>query len=749
MERRLAAVLIADIVGYGRHSQIDEEGTRARFRADLHEILEPKIAAHSGRLIKTMGDGLLVEFRSVVEALRCAVDVQRAKAERNAAVPAGHKLDFRIGINLGDVIVEGDDIHGDGVNIADRLQGLAEPGGIVISGTAYDHVHTKLAIGFASLGARVMKNIAEPVRVYRVVLDPAAAAEVVGKRKAATRPWRWPAAAAAAVLLLLLAGGAVAWWRLWVPAVEPGLVEHMALPLPDKPSIAVLPFANMSDDAKQEYFADGMTDDLITELSKVSGLFVISRNSTFVYRGRTVSTKQVSEELGVRFVLEGSIQRAGDQLRINAQLIDALDGGHVWADRFDGSLTDVFALQDTVTRSVADALAVRLTAADQFALDQHETSVPAAYDAFLRGWLHLRRDTPEDYAKAVSYFQEATELDPDYGRAYAALAMVYIQSVDLRWTDALGLARFQASEAARQYLRKAQKHPTALSHQVAAMILWINGQPDKALGEAKASIALDPGDALSYAYLGLVLTSLGRPAEAIPPIRTAMRLDPHYPPRFEYFLGLAQFALERFDEAAAAFATATRLNPEYENAFAALAAAYGHLGRKQDAASAIARYNEIMVERGGVPIEIGRSTYYNYIYVLGAGVRRLQDGLRLAGAPEFLFKSEFAEANRLTVDEIRMLVFGHRLRGRSIDTGEERVASVSIDGVAALSGSWGLLGGGPLTGGSAQFEGDQLCYKFDFVSYCGEVFRNPGGSEVRENEFIWYNAEAFTFSQIE
>jgi TolB-like protein/class 3 adenylate cyclase/Tfp pilus assembly protein PilF len=749
MERRLAAVLIADVVGYGRHSQVDEEGTRARFRADVHEILEPKIAAHGGRLIKTMGDGLLVEFHSVVEALRCAVDVQRAKAERNGAAPAGHRLDFRIGINLGDVIVEGDDIHGDGVNIADRLQGLAEPGGIAISGTAYDHVHTKLPVGFDSLGERLMKNIAEPVRVYRVVLDTAAAGKTVGKSRTAMRSLRWPAAAAAAILLLLLAAGAVAWWRSWQPRIEPASIERMALPLPDKPSIAVLPFANMSDDAKQEYFADGITDDLITELSKVSGLFVISRNSTFVYRGRSVPTKQVSEELGVRYVLEGSVQRAGDQLRINAQLIDALDGGHVWADRFDGSLIDVFALQDKVASSIADALAVRLTAADRIALDQHETSVPAAYDAFLRGWLHLRRDTPQDYAKAVSYLEAATKLDPDYGRAYAALAMVYIQSFDLRWTVSLGLARFEARQTAWRYLKKGQEHPTALSHQVAAMILWLDGQPDKALAEVKASIALDPGDALSYAYMGVVLISLDRPAEAVPAIRTAMRLDPHYPPLFEYFLGLAQFALERFEEAAASFATVTRLNPEYDNAFAALAAAYGHLGRKPDAASAIAQYNDIMVKRGGVPIEVGAPSYYNFNYYAGADVDRLRDGLRLAGAPEFLFRSQFAEQNRLTADQIRTLVFGHRLHGRSIDTGKERVASVSSDGIAALSGSWGLLGGAPLTGGSAQFEGDRLCYKFDFVSYCGDVFRNPGGTRAKENEFIWYNAEAFTFSQIE
>jgi adenylate cyclase len=379
----------------------------------------------------------------------------------------------------------------------------------------------------------------------------------------------------------------------------------MALPLPDKPSIAVLPFLNMSGDPQQEYFADGITDDLITDLSKVSGLFVIARNSTFVYRNRPVTPKQVSEELGVRYVLEGSVQRAGGELRINAQLVDALSGGHEWADRFDGSLTDVLALQDKVTHSIADALAVRLTDADQIALNQHETSVPAAYDAFLRGWLHLRRDTPDDYAGAIPYLEEATKLDPDYGRAYAALAMAYILSYDARWTDYLGVSEMEARQRAKRYLEDARRHPTVLSHQVAAVILLIDLQPNEALAELKEAIAIDSGDAFSYAYMGAALTATGRPAEAVPHIRIAMRLDPHYPPLFDYLLGSAQFGMENFETAAASYATATERNPEYQYAFAGLAAAYGHLGRKQDAASAIARYSDLRVGRGGVPLTIG------------------------------------------------------------------------------------------------------------------------------------------------
>jgi hypothetical protein len=286
-----------------------------------------------------------------------------------------------------------------------------------------------------------------------------------------------------------------------------------------------------------------------------------------------------------------------------------------------------------------------------------------------------------------------------------------------------------------------------LSYQVAAVISLIDLQPNEALAELKEAIAIDSGDAFSYAYMGAAMTASGRPADAVPHIRTAMRLDPHYPPIFDYLFGSAQFGMENFEEASGSFATATRRNPKYEYAFAGLAAAYGHLGRKQDAASAIARYNDLIVGRGGVPLTIGTAPRCGFIR--SADVERFHKGLRLAGVPELLFTGEFAAQNRLIADEIRTLVFGHRLHGRSLWTGEERLASITGEGVVELSGGWGLLGGGPLTGGSARFDGDQLCYRFDLVSYCGDVFRNPGGTRTKENEFIWYNGEPFTFSPID
>jgi TolB-like protein/class 3 adenylate cyclase/Flp pilus assembly protein TadD len=630
MERRLAAVLIADVVGYVRLSQADEEGTRARFQADLHDVFEPAIAAHRGRLVKTMGDALLVEFHSVVDAERCAVEIQRSKVDRNAEVPGDKRLVYRIGINLGDVIVEGDDIHGDGVNIADRLQELADPGGITISGTAYDHVKTKVEVGYGYLGEQRVKHVAEPVRVYRVLLDPKESGKTIGAAEKTPWQWRWPAAAAA--LLAVVAAGVVAWQRPWEPKIEAAAVERMALPLPDKPSIIVLPFANMGGKADEDYFADGITEDLTTDLSRLSGLFVISRNTAFTYKGKAVRPAQVAEELGIRYILEGSVRRGGSEVRINAQLIDALNGGHVWAERYDGPITDVFALQDKVTNAIVDALALRLTNEEQVAVRQQETKSPAAYDAFLRGWVHLRRSTGGDLAKALPYLEEAIRLDPDYGRVQAALALLYVKADNAPgWAHELGISRFESSRRAGQYLEQAKKHPTALSHQVAALMLWIDNATDAALAELKEAIALDSGDPQSYAFMGGTLTTAGRPDEAIPHFRTAMRLDPHYPHDYLLGLGLAQFALERFEEAAASFESASKLNPDDEWPFMALAASYGHLGRHEDAAAALAQHNQIRIKHRLVPLTLSNAPRLRFRRA--ADVQRLWMGLRLAGVP--------------------------------------------------------------------------------------------------------------------
>jgi len=737
MERRLAAVLIADVVGYGRLSQTDEEGTRSRFQIDLREVFEPKIAAYRGRLIKTMGDGLLVEFASVVDALRCAVEAQQEKAKRNALVPPEQRLDFRIGVNLGDILVEGEDIHGDGVNIADRMQALAEPGGVAISGTAYDQVKAKLPVGYASLGEQKVKSIAEPVRVYRVVLDPAAAGTTVvaGSGQFHLLRSRWAAGLAAVV-----AAGGLAWLIFGGTGTTTASVENMAFPLPDRPSVVVLPFSNMSGEAQQGPIVDGITMDVVTGLGRLSGLFVIGSNTTFGYKGKEVKIAEAAEENGVRHVLTGSMQIAGDRVRINAELIDAVGGDVDWSDRFDGSLADLFALQDRVTQSVVRALEVKLLPGEQVGQGEKETAVPAAYEALLRGLEHYRRTTAEDYAKAVPYFEEAVRLDPGYARAYAALAMVYARSAARDYAYALGISGPDANVKARQYLREAEKRPTALSHQAAGYLLIQADLPEKASVEFQQAIAKDPGDPWSYVLMGWVFIIKGQMSEAVSHIRTGMRLDPNYPETFLWFLGQALFGAERYEEAAAALESATKLNPNDDIVFALLGATYGLLGRTEDAKIAIAHYNEVWVKRGSVPLTALDASMFAFSQT--AQQDQLKKGYQLAGVPESLDVGEFAKQNRLSSQEVRALFLGHQLRGRSLLAGRERSALVTEDGRAIISGDWGNF-----TGGMIDFKDDQVCL---YRNYCGSVFRNPGAQKTQENEYIWYNQrKAYTFSQIE
>ena len=599
VSRRLVAILSADVVGFSRLMAADEEGTLAQLKAHRKELFKPKTAEHQGRVVKLMGDGTLMEFASVVDALNFAVDVQRAMVARNSSVPDDQRVTYRIGINIGDIIIDGDDIYGDGVNVAARLQEIAEPGGISVSRTVFNHVQGKVDLEFEDLGDQDVKNIPAPVGVFRVGLRSTGADTVAADIKDPSPASRRRPALVAAVAALAVLAGVALWMRPWEPTIEPASLEAMAFPLPDKPSIAVLPFTNMSGDPEQEYFADGMTEDLITDLSQISGLFVIARNSSFSYKGRQVKVRQVAEELGVRFVLEGSVRRVGDQVRINAQLIDATTGGHLWAERYDGSMADVFALQDRVTRQIVTALAVSLTADEQATRAQTETENAAAYDAFLRGWELYRRDTPEDYAAAIPFLDKAVRLDPDYGRAYAALAAVYWNSVTNRWTRSLGLTRPQATEQARRHLREAMKNPTALAHQVASeRAAYYQRKADKAIAQAERAIALDASDPAGYLAMANALIKAGQPAEAVDFVHQAMRLDPRYPVSFLLLLGRAQFANHDNQASAATFERAANRNPNNDWSYVYLGAVYGHLGREQDAKVAVGRANDLRAQAG-------------------------------------------------------------------------------------------------------------------------------------------------------
>ena len=630
MERHLAAILAADMVGYSRLMSADEAGTLTRLQVHLAEVIEPGIAEYRGRIVKTTGDGLLAEFPSVVDAMCCAVNIQLAMADREAEQHAETRITYRVGINLGDIIGEGDDIFGDGVNIAARLEGLAEPGGICVSRTVFNQVKGKVASGFEDLGERQVKNIPEPLHVYRVQMEPEAAGAVPRQaRRPAT--WKWIGAAGVAAVLVA-ATGLGFWFEPWRERVEPAAVERMAYPLPDKPSIAVLPFTNMSDDPAQEYFADGMTEDLITDLSKISGLFVIARNSTFAYKGKAHDVRQVAEELGIRYVLEGSVRRVGDEVRINAQLIDATTGGHLWAERYDGSLADIFGLQDQVARKIVAVLAVQLTAGEEKRVVRKETEVPEAYDAFLQGWQHYLRQNPENFRMAISNFEKAVELDPEYARAYAALAATYWQVWKRFWHIKVGLLylhdpRFLAEE----FLAKALLNPTPLARQVAAGMLSQQGRHEEAIAEAERAISLDPNDADGYVALAGSLSLAGKPEEARKLVHRAMRLNPHYPPFYLYELGIAEFGTKRFVEAAESLERANALNPDDRWSLRLMLATYGLLDRKEEAAGLLKTAGQSW--RGFDPLTV-RGVAFWYPFKEPADAERLAEGLRRAGVPD-------------------------------------------------------------------------------------------------------------------
>ncbi len=582
MERRLAAILAADVVGYSRLVGEDEEGTLARLKATRVDVIEPRLARHHGRLVKLMGDGALVEFASVVDAVACAVDIQEAVNQRAAGQAERDRILYRIGINIGDVVVEGDDILGDGVNIAARLEGLAEPGGICVSGKVYDEVRTKLDFTYDDLGKQRLKNIREPVRIYAIRAGAGAGAGGTAYAAPARRKSPAQALVAAAAAVILIGVGLIVWLRPWEAGVAP-VAAPAQLPVlsDDRPSLAVLPFENLSGDPEQEYFVDGMTEDLITDLSQVSGLLVIARNSVFTYKGRAVNVQQIGRELGVKYVLEGSVRRAGNRVRINAQLVRTLDGTHIWAERFDREITDVFALQDAVTRKLVTALAITLTQGEEQRLSRSGEVSPEAYDMLLRGLERLRRYTPEDNRLSRDYFERALALDPNFARAHADLAFSYSMELLSGWTaapeESLLLAKKHADFALEldPGLREV--------HFAMASVYLKERRFEEAIESSLRAIKIDPNYADAYVQMAWLQMYAGRAAEGIELVEQAMRLNPHYSFFYSTVHGLIALHLERLEEAAASFEAAVNRNPQFPMAHQLLAATYAHLGRIEDA----------------------------------------------------------------------------------------------------------------------------------------------------------------------
>jgi TolB-like protein len=710
----------------------DDEEATVRTLTSYRGVLTTLIQQHNGKVLDSPGDNLLAEFVSVVDAVQCAVAVQKEIKARNDRLPENRRMQFRIGINLGDVIQEGERIYGDGVNIAARLESLANPGGICISKTAFDQIESKLPYGYEFLGDQTVKNIAKPVSAYRVLMEPrvTVAGEPEKEKRSPVR--RMPIlVGAVAVLVLAVAVGV---WQFYArrSTVEPASIDKMAFPLPDKPSIAVLPFDNLSKDPEQEYFADGMTDDLITDLSKISGLFVIARNSSFQYKGKAVDVKKVSRELGTRYVLEGSVRRAGDIVRINAQLIDATTGGHLWAERYDGKMEDIFSLQDKITQKIVAALAVKLTSGEKENITSKGTDNIEAYDAFLQGREHYLRETPDDYTKARDYYEEAKMLDRNYWRAYAALAELYWRGSNLgeQFLVSLGVTYGYARLLAPQYLQIAMKNPTSLAHQVASKMNLYRRHHEDAIAEAERAIALKPNDSSAHVVMASALIFSGRSKEAIDFLKRAKRLDPHNPARYLLLLGLAQFCMGQLEEAVARIERGLTYNPDLRSYAAPLAVAYARLGRDQKARAAIKNYLSSSPDWLVKPTL--QLVMYFWPFKDQEVADRFAEGLLKAGLPgqHSEYYKVFKE-HQLSGEEIRKLFFGRKYTRLGMDGHRDFIDSTK-DGKATLHHPLWLS-----VSGTISIEGDMLCNKFgSLTKQCGPVFRNIEGTPERKDEYL-------------
>jgi len=583
VDRRLAAILAADIAGYSRLMGSDEEGTLRQLKGHRKELVDPKITEHRGRIVKTTGDGMLVEFVSVVDAVRCAVDIQRAMIERTARLPLEKRIQFRVGINVGDIIIDGDDIFGDGVNVAARLETLADPGGIMVSRVVRDQVQDKLGFEFDDMGEQAVKNIARPVGVHRIHL----ADRVSGSTT--------PAA---------------------------GKIERAAS---ERPSIAVLPFVNMSGDPEQEYFADGISEDIITGLSKLRWFFVIARNSSFIYKGKAVDVKRAARELGVRYVLEGSVRKGGSRVRITAQLIDAATGNHVWADRYDSDLSDIFALQDEITHKVVAAIEPKLLEAEAMRSQNRSPEDFGAWDMVMHANSLFWRLNKPDGEAAIAMLRRAVTQYPDYGPAHSMLAFMLLISGRLAWTLAeLEEHVPEAQKLATKAMSLDNSDPWA--HLALGFVAYTKRSTDEAVEEFTRALDLNPNFAAAHGYLALALALADRSKDAITHGEQAIRMSPHDPQTglFNVALAAAHYLEGRFSEAVRFGRKATQLSPQLSGAHRIYIASLAQAGQIDEAREALQRLKELQPMISIAWIE-------RYVPYTASAMTKFIDGMRKAG----------------------------------------------------------------------------------------------------------------------
>ena len=636
VKRKLTAILSADVKGYSRLMGEDEKGTVRTLNA-YKEVMTGLIRHHHGRVVDAPGDNVLADFASVVDAVECAVEIQKELKTRNAELPENRRMEFRIGVNLGDVIEDGEQILGDGVNIAARLESLSEAGGICISGTAYDHVENKLSLGYEYHGEQAVKNIAKPVRVYRVLMEPEAAGKVIGEKKTKTRQWQM--ATMGLVIGVILVVAVIVIWKFNIPSTpEPGVTpkekitvsktgkaptvappstevapkekvtpspekvtkptlppapkievaskEKMAFPLPDKPSIAVLPFTNLGEDPKLEYLGDGLSEDITTALCKVGNLFVISRESSFSYKGKRVKVRQVAEELGVRYVLEGSVRKVGDKVRITAQLIDAVKGHHLWAERFDRELRDIFAVQDKIIKEIITALQVQLTEGEEAHIHSKGTEKLEAFLRLSEARAYLSQNTKESNVKARELIEHALALDPNYGAAYFALSWSTCLDVWLGASKSPKESLMKAMELARKAIELDKTLASAQGF--IGFIFTMMREQEKGVVEAQKAVDLDPGSAYARFCLGFSLNFAGRPEEGQPHLEKAVRLNPFGSANFYHHLGVSYRETGQYDKAIAVYKKALQIAPNDVFAYLGLASSNMYAGREDEARAAAA-----------------------------------------------------------------------------------------------------------------------------------------------------------------
>jgi adenylate cyclase len=623
-ERKLAAILHADVVSYSRLMGEDEDATHRTLKGHMQAMTE-LVRAHRGEVATMAGDALLAQFPSVVAAVQCAVEIQALLKKRNADLADDRKLMFRIGINIGDVIFDSDSVYGNGVNVAARLESLAEPGGVFISQSTYEQVRNKLPLDYEYIGAQNVKNIAEPVGVYRVVLEPgpmgvprpAVPAPSTGTAGSQDRRWR--------TTITLIAASAMAAVVLWLGYSNRSVFAPVSLVsrATGLPSIAVLPFDNLSDDTEQSYFADGMADDVITDLTKISGLVVIARDSTFAYKGEVPDIQKIAKNLDVRYILHGSVRRIGDQVRINAQLTDAANGSHMWAERYDGAMANIFELQDKVTQNIVRSLSVTLTSGEQLNLSRKDTDNLEAYDLFLRGQEFFFRHSKTDNRKAQELYSKVLQLDPNFARVYAMLAWTEWFEFANGWSD----TPEDSLNRARDYALKALARNDALpiAYFVNGLVYRERKAYEQARGEAEKAIALDPNYANARVLLASVLYYTGKAEEGLILMREAQRLNPHYPHNYPFHVGQAYFIMGDYKKAIEVFKEGLNRNPSSQRLRLWLVAAYAQDGQLDNAKWELEQVHVQDPELTLARIKPAYPFKYN------ADMKNFLDGLRKAG----------------------------------------------------------------------------------------------------------------------